>query len=69
MMRADVGRLVQRVAHLHGIDLGLQLRDERVVEAVMHEDAARRGAALALAGEAHAGDGAGDRAVEVGVAP
>src|SRR6185437_15875592 len=58
--RADIGRLVQGVAHLHGVDLGLELRNEAVMDRLMDEDAARRRAALALPGEAHADDGAVD---------
>ena len=67
MMRADVGRLVERVAELQRLGLASQLVEEAVEDVGVQEQARARGAGLALPGEAHAGDDAVDHPVLVGV--
>src|SRR3546814_13413240 len=54
--RADVGRLVQRVAELQLRGLVDQLLQERIEDALVQEQARSRRAGLALPGEAQRGD-------------
>ena len=51
--RADIRLLVQRIAHPHRVDTGGERVHEAIVDRALDIDAARRRAALALAGEAH----------------
>src|SRR5207237_8559140 len=65
--RAHVARLVERVADLHLRKLRGQPLEERVEDALVHEEARSHGARLALARETHPGDDAGRGLVAVGV--
>src|SRR5207302_3627447 len=65
---ADIGLLVERIAHFHGVHLRLELVDEGIVDGFVDEDAARGRAALALAGETHANHRTRHRLFEVGIA-
>ncbi len=64
--RADVGRLVEAVAELEGLDARRERRDETVVYAGLHIDAV--GGDATLPAIAELGDHRGlDRGVEIGV--
>ena len=65
-LRALLGRGVERVAELAGLDLRGELLDELVVDRLLNEQPAARAAALALVQE-QAEQGAVDGRVEIGV--
>ena len=64
---ADIGLLIQGIAHHHAIHRILHGGDEAVKNRPFHINARRRGAALPLAREAHGSQRAGDRLVEIAI--